>query len=163
PTMPFAVHGTTNTGVDTDATTTPCIFVAQSNRPSLCVLAATTITIDDNTLFISGTHPAVLFATDAIEIGHGVDVGSHANGQAHGAGADSTGGSPAGGAASNVTGGGGGAGGSFGSAGGDGGAGGGTSTGDTAGLPTSADVLRGGCPGDNGGNGTGGAGGGNRG
>jgi hypothetical protein len=90
PTTPFAVHGTPNTGVDTDAATTPCIFVAQSNRPSLCVIAATTITIDENILFISGTHPAVLFATDAIEIGRGVDVGSHANGQAHGAGADST-------------------------------------------------------------------------
>src|SRR5574337_115692 len=125
PTTPFAVHGPANTGIDTDSATSPCIYVAQPNRPSLCVIAATTITIDENILYLSGSHPAVLFALDAIHVGKGVDVGSHANGQANGAGSNAAACLPASGAGSNVNGGDGGAGGSFGSSGGNGGAGGG--------------------------------------
>ena len=160
PTLPYAVHGVTNTGIDTDATGTPCTFVTPASGPTWCVVAGTTITIDEDILFGSGSHPLVLFATDTIEIGRGVDVGSHATGQAHGAGADSALCSAGSGAGSGGGGGAGGAGGSFGTKGGNGGAGGGTSNGDTAGQTTPADTLRGGCPGDDGGNGGGSTGGG---
>src|SRR5262245_14513785 len=66
PTRPFAVQGTANTGIDTDANPAACIYVTQDGRPTACVIAATTITIDDNILFVSGGHPAVLFATESI-------------------------------------------------------------------------------------------------
>jgi hypothetical protein len=161
PTTPYEVQGTANTGIDTDANPPECTFVAAANGPSLCVLAATTITISDNVLFARGAHPLVLFASETITIGKGVDVGSHQSGQALGAGADSTACVAGGGAGSDNNGGDGGAGGSFGTKGGDGGAGGGTATGDRAGATSAATFLRGGCPGDaggDGGNNTGGAG-----
>ena len=159
PTSSYDVTGGSNTAIDTDAGPVECTFVAQDTRPTLCVIAATTIAIDAGTLFVSGSHPVVLFATDAIHVGSGVDVGSHQSGQAVGAGADATACTPGGGAGNDSNGGDGGAGGSFGTTGGNGGAGGGTSNGDAAGGTSAADVLRGGCAGDGGGDGGSGKGG----
>jgi hypothetical protein len=159
PTDPFTVVGTANTGIDTDSTPNPCNFVAQPNGPTLCVIAATTITIDANILFVSGQHPLVLFASDTIEISNGVDVGSHFAGQALGAGYDSASCIAASNAGSGGSGGGGGAGGSFGTHGGNGGSGGG-GVGSQAGGTLTNDFLRGGCKGSDGGNGAASTGGG---
>jgi hypothetical protein len=161
PQQPFAVVGPTNTGIDTDVLPNPCTFVdAGVGGPTLCVVAATTITIDDNILFVSGSHPLVLFASQTIEITNGVDVGSHFTGQAFGAGADSGSCNAGSAGGSNAGGGGGGAGGSFASPGGNGGRGGGGTAGNSGALSNTTDFLRGGCPGTTGGNGNSGAGGG---
>ena len=156
PTMPFSV-GATNPTIDTDADPPECTFVSQPDRPSLCVIAATTITIDDSILFVTGSHPLVLLARDTIRIGRGVDVSSHQMGPATGAGFDSAACDASGNGGNDNNGGDGGAGGSFGSVGGNGGAAGGTSQGPSAGaVTTPALFLRGGCKGGNGGNGNGG-------
>lgn len=156
PQQPFAVVGATNTGIDTDTQPNPCIFIDQpAGQPKLCVIAGTTINIDANILFAGGSHPLVLFATTTLEIGNGVDVGSHINGQAIGAGFDSVSCVAGSGAGSNNSGGGGGAGGSFSTNGGTGGDGGNhAANGDAAGATSiQTTFLRGGCKGGNGGNG----------
>jgi hypothetical protein len=159
PTQPFAVTGATNTGLDTDDPNSGCTPVSQGTRPDLCVIAATTITIDANILFAQGSHPFVLFAADTIQIGSGVDVGSHAQGQALGAGADSAACNPSTDGGSDVNGAGGGGGGSLGSKGGNGGDSDGANGGAAAVASPPSPFLRGGCRGADGGDGSTGSGG----
>jgi hypothetical protein len=160
--------GAANDGIDTDGTGTPCTMMMLPNGgTTVCAIIGTSITIGPKTLFISGSHPAVLFAADTITITGAVDVGSHFNGPPLGAGGNPDSCGTPGGGAANAGGGGGGAGGTFGQVGGDGGhgAGAGMSGPGTAAGPaqSTSDVLRGGCRGSDGGAGAASGGGGNNG
>jgi hypothetical protein len=146
PTTPITISSPTQI----DTTNSPICAVSTSGD-NYCVLAGTTITIDE-TLRASGTRPLVLLATDTITANAMIDVGSHRGATPEfGAGADpatcDAGTAPTTGTYTS----GGGAGGSFLGLGGAGGAGG---LGGAGGMPGAAastvTELRGGCPGQDG-------------
>lgn len=154
PSTPLSIGAVTT--VDTD-TSSQCAYTG-ADAGKFCVVAATSITIDDSLVAV-GSRPLVLLATTgSIKVTGQIGVASTRVGQVRGAGGNASA-CVAGGAASNGRGG---PGGSFGGEGGDGGLGeeGGTRPAAAAGLGTST-TLRGGCRGGNGqGSGTGGNGGG---
>jgi hypothetical protein len=133
---------------------------AQPTGRMLCVIAATSLTIDGGvTVTVVDADPVAFVVTGDLTIAGTLDVSSSRSGQRHGAGANDAAcdSSTIDGTDSGDSGGGG-AGGSFGSVGGNGGAGdntavpGGAATAAVA-APT---FLRGGCSGGAGGDGTGG-------
>ena len=75
PTQPVML-GATNSMIDTEANSTASMCVA-SNNAAVCVVAGTTVQIGGGILYASGHRPLVIFASDAIAITGGLDVGSH--------------------------------------------------------------------------------------
>lgn len=140
-------------------------IVAQSGGPSLCLVAARSITVRAGAQLAGiGPNPLVLVAADTLVVDGTIDVASHATGAA-GAGAATTcgDGNTGGNGGNQDAAGGGGAGGSFGTPGGQGGNGrNGSSTMGGAGGQALAAVtptaVQGGCPGGRGGSGGGGGG-----
>ena len=139
------------TTIDTNVA---CTFTQpQSSPPSICVIAARSITQpNQKQTRVTGPRPLLLVATETISIGGVIDVSSHRN-DTNGAGANTGNCGQAGNGAAAIgsLGGGGGAGGSLGGIGGTGGSAlggnpGGTST--ASAVPT---ILRGGCKGGKGG------------
>lgn len=161
PTQPLVLPGGTNP-FDTGATGACTQIVGQTNGPSLCVLAGTTVTVN-GTFYAIGSMPLVLVGATAVNVtGTGtVDVSSTFSPRRKGAGANATSCAPPAAGASDRGGGGGGAGGSFGTVGGTGGTGDLNSNGPPlgvarGGVAAAVDVphhLRGGCPGGTGGDG----------
>ncbi|HEY5946619.1 MAG TPA: hypothetical protein VIV40_14050 [Kofleriaceae bacterium] len=134
------------------STSTACALVAQTDGPTVCLIAAQAIVIDDNVSVI-GSYPLVLLGTDTIAVNGAIDVSSHRSSAVVGAGANWSGCNMPTAAGPNTGGAGGGAGGSFGSIGGAGGEGNNTSTPNvgTAGgaaAPQTPMMIRGGCAGD---------------
>ena len=153
------------TDLDTDLSTAclpaqPAMWKT-AGQPDACIVVGTMVSIDN--VRAHGGRPLVVFASGTITV-TGLDVSSTHSGSV-GAGYDPSvcvaGAAPG----SSTSGGGGGAGGTF--YGGMGGAGGSANGGIVAGgmpgtaVTTMPELMRGGCPGQNGGNGAGGAGGGN--
>jgi hypothetical protein len=129
-------------------------IVAQPGGPSLCVVAADSISVAAK-VRAQGPNPLVLIANTTIDISGALRVDSDRGGVI-GAGAQTT--CSSGDGANGMQGaGGGGGGGSFGTAGGDGGKGENTVPG-TAGATTTPAFVRGGCAGGKGGTGDGGGG-----
>jgi hypothetical protein len=164
-TMPsgdYTISALTNFDTDVDANCST--IVAQTNGPSLCVVAAANIQLGGD-VRATGSRGLVFIATNTFSNGASLDVGSFYLAAASWTGAGiATGalcGAPTGGAADD-NGAGGGAGGTFGAAGGNG-ARGRNSLGGTGGVaaaaPAAPTVLRGGCNGTAGGAGGGNAGG----
>ena len=157
PTQPLALNESINTTNDSK-----CVAVsfpdATEAQPAVCAIIGSTITVPATaTVDVSGERPLVLIATATMAIEGTLDAAAKRGGKA------GPGTSPtlctAGPAAAD--GGGGGAGGSFFDTGGGGGPG--NSNAAAGGMPGptvgASEVLRAGCPGQNGGNGTGGNGG----
>jgi hypothetical protein len=147
----FTSAPTGSTKLTTDIDTDGSACVTPITDVGACVIAAGTIGIDSGvTVHARGSRPLVLVASMSITIAGTLDVSSSVAGT-QGAAAD-----VAGCASSTApTASAGGAGGSFGSKGGDGG----VTGGGTAGNTITVSMLRGGCPGQNGGGAGGGAGG----
>jgi hypothetical protein len=143
----------TVTGISVPAD--PTLSCAQTFRggAGYCVLVGTTITLGSGFRATGANKPLVLLASDTINISATLDVASHRTPtETIGAGGDPGGNACAAGTVPVVTGNGGGAGGSFNGTGGAGGAGGAVgATGGTAGSATAVvNVIRGGCPGQDG-------------
>jgi len=131
-------------------------IVSQSGGPSLCLIAADTISIPSGTIVrAQGANPLLLIGATRIDIAGELHVDSKRGG-AIGAGAQATCASGDG-VNGNMGAGGGGGGGSFGTAGANGGKGENSAAG-TAGGTTTPTAVRGGCAGGNGGTGDGGGG-----
>lgn len=164
-TMPSGTYEITAlTNFDTDVDANCSTIVAQVNGPSLCVVAAATISFTGD-VRATGSRGLVFIATNTFSNTVNLDVGSFYLGAASWTGSGiATGascGAPTGGAADD-NGGGGGAGGTFGAAGGNGAQGrnnAGGAGGVAATAPAAPTILRGGCNGTSGGGVTGGAGG----
>lgn len=154
PPVTFTPSGAT---LDTSSST-DCALLAQTNGPTVCLIAARAITISSD-LTVTGSYPLVLLGTETISVSGAIDVSSHLNPAVIGAGANWSACPAATAAGPNGGGAGGGAGGSFGAVGGNGGVGnngGGTDVG-VAGFAAAAQtptMVRGGCPGAVGGLGT---------
>jgi hypothetical protein len=143
PSAPLTIA--TPTTIDTVSST---LCAATAGGPDVCVLAATTISIDQ-ALRATGARPLVLLATDSITVSNAIDVASRRSATPEtGAGADFIGCTA--GVAPGV--GAGGAGGSFAGPGGNGGEGGSDDDGGVRGpaIVGPLTTLRGGCPGQDG-------------
>jgi hypothetical protein len=161
PSSSLSIDSNKTTKLDTDGS--DCVVMHQAGGPDVCVIAASTISINSD-LRATGSRPLVLVAATTLELGATIDVSTHDGND--GAGADPTACGTAGAGMANNSGGGGGAGGTFGGKGGAGATGangnGGTG-GAAAALGTAPTFVRGGCAGADGGGtnaGTGGHGGG---
>ncbi len=125
--------------------------VTQTDNSSVCVVAATNLTVQD--VRATGTRPLVLAASGTIEVSGTLDVSSQ-QGMPSGAGAPATECAMAMDGTANTGGGGGGAGGGFGGTGGNAGKGNNNIVGGTGGAVIVPVVVRGGCPGGIGGDGS---------
>ena len=140
------------TSLDTSDDSKCTRVVNQADGPSLCLIAATNITVDPNGAIITGQRPLMLYATDTIHVAGALHAGSVQSMGRLGPGANDVSGCNTlnnGGNGGNNAGDGGGAGGSFGTRGGDGGRG-ARGNGGAGGISGPAITMlmgiRGGCP-----------------
>ncbi len=146
PASPLTI--TANTTIDTDTSPLCVEYSGDTGETALCVVAATTVSIDDNRrLRANGSKPLVVIASESLVVDGTIDV-------ARGAGANPPTCVPP----TTATNADGGAGGSFQGRGGRGGDA-VSGTGPSAALGTTTAVFRGGCRGGNGAGGDGGLGG----